>query len=685
MWRAMGNDRRALDRWRTRVWWYAGAWRTRAWLIAASLAHLWLGGVELARAQEPASVIVVFDGSGSMAGNIEGVRGSKVVLAREALRRALGKIAPQTRMGLAVFGHRRGDCGDVELLRPLEPLDVARFGDALDKVNPRGRGPLTTALREAAKSLPAGPGKRSLVLVHDDADNCQQNVCAAAEELRRAAIVVHVVGLGLRPADAAAMACVPQATGGRFFNARTAEQITANLEEVLRLAGGEGEGLDRATAAALAAPPSAAPQGAVAVPAEGPPGLYLRALLAPGTEPIGLPLNWTVFTERAGGAALFEARALNPHVPAKPGHYVVEVRDGAVTGRQEIDVDDRPTAVNVVLNAGTLQVRAQAQKSAASLGDAIIWVSEASQATDNRRESPPPLAMFRGGEGLLLLPAGRYLVHVEQGLVRAERSIVVPPGSAGRLDIPLNAARLLLSATGQDAAGAGEVVVFSVVEDDPDAPKGRREVVRSTGRQADFVVPPGTYYVVARTGSVEARERLAVGPGDVVRRTLNLTAGRLALATKVPGAGWGAEELVSYRVERLDSATPEVIVTSRPAPVLWLMSGRYRVVGRLGTVNARAVRDVEVRAGQAQQLLLEPPAAALKLRLVAGATPVLADVLWDIREEAGAAVWSTGQPEPSLVLQAGRYVVRAQTREKRVERTVELRAGESRILEIAAD
>ena len=34
----------------------------------------------------------------------------------------------------------------------------------------------------------------------------------------------------------------------------------------------------------------------------------------------------------------------------------------------------------------------------------------------------------------------------------------------------------------------------------------------STGRQADFVVPPGTYYVVARAGSVEARERLAVGP-----------------------------------------------------------------------------------------------------------------------------------------------------------------------------
>src|SRR5262245_24625199 len=334
----MGNAEPARYRWRT------FRWPNRPWLIAASLAHLCLAGAPAARAQNPASVIVVFDGSGSMAGNIEGVRGSKVMLAREALRRALGKVAPQTRVGLVAFGHRRGDCGDVEQLRPLEPGDVARLADALDKVNPRGRGPLTTALREAAKSLPPGPGKRSLLLlIPDDADNCRQNVCAAAEELRRAAIVVHVVGLGLRPADATAMACLPQTTGGRFFNARTAEQIAANLEEALRLTAGEGEGIERAATTALANPQSAPlPQSAAAVPAEGPPGLYLRALLVPGSEPIGLPLNWTVFSERPGGVVLFEARAPNPHVPVKPGHHVVEVRDGAVAGRQEVDVDDRP-------------------------------------------------------------------------------------------------------------------------------------------------------------------------------------------------------------------------------------------------------------------------------------------------------------------------------------------------------
>ncbi len=108
--------------------------------------------------------------------------------------------------------------------------------DSLDRLNPRGRGPLTHALREAAKAFPPGPGRRSVILVNDDIDNCQQNVCAAGEELRRAGIVAHIVGLGLKPDDAARMACLPQVTGGRSYNARTPEQLNAFIEEALRFA-----------------------------------------------------------------------------------------------------------------------------------------------------------------------------------------------------------------------------------------------------------------------------------------------------------------------------------------------------------------------------------------------------------------------------------------------------------------
>jgi Ca-activated chloride channel homolog len=629
-----------------------------------------------ANAQEPASVVLVFDGSGSMAGNIEGVRGSKIALARDATRRALAKLAPQTRLGLVAFGHRRGDCSDAEVLRPLEPLDAQRVGDSLERMVPRGRGPVTTALREAARAFPTQTGKRSLVLIHDDADNCQQNVCVAADELRRAGIVVHIVGLGLKPADAASMACLPQATGGRLVNARTAEQIVAGMEEVLRLADSEAPNIvdqpGMPGVPRLGPQAGALPQGAPAIPTDGAPGLYLRALLMAGAEPLNTALHWTVVAEARPETVLYAGRAANPYVAAGPGRYIVEARDGATTSTQTFDVGDKgPTAVNLVLNAGTLLIKAQAQKSGAILGDAIVTVREASQAAD---AAGPPVAMFKGGEGQLTLPAGRYLVRVEQGLVRAERAVVVAAGSQGRVEVSLNAARLLLSIAGQDAAASAETTVLSVVEDDPDAPKGRREMARSAARQADFVVPPGTYYVIARQGGVETRERIAVGPGDTLRRALNLSVGRLALAAKPPG-GAARSEPISYRVERLDGPGQEVVTTSR----------RYRVESRYGAMNARAVRDVDIKAGQTQQLTLEPQAATLRLRLVSAGAASLSDVLWDIRDESGATVWTTGQAEPHATLQAGRYAVRAETREKRYDRVVELRAGESRLVEFTAD
>jgi Ca-activated chloride channel family protein len=655
--------------------------------LACSVLLATVGAATAVWAQEPASLIIVFDGSGSMAGNIEGTRTSKLMLARDAVRQALGKVAPQTRVGLASFGHRRGDCGDVEMIRPPEPLDGQRTMEALEKVNPRGRGPLTTALREAAKSLPPAPEKRSLVLIHDDADNCQQNVCAAADELRRAGIVAHVVGLGLKPNDAAIMACLPQTTGGRLFNARTPEQIGAAVEEAFRLASSDPAFAPPAGASTSSPPLTLLPGTSAAIPIDGPAGLYLRALLVAKTEPVNLPLHWTVTAEGQPGAILFTGRATSPQVPAPPGRYVVEAREGSLSASATVEVsDNRPTAAYVVLNAGLLQIRAQAQKSGAPLPDAIITVSDAGQGAEGRKDAAAgaPLAVFKGSEGMALLPAGRYVVRVEQGLVRAERSIVVPAGSQGRIDVPLNAARIQLSATGRDAGGSTDPLIFSVVEDDPDAPKGRRELARSAARQAEFVVPPGTYYVVARQGAVEARESLAVGPGDVARRTLSVAGGRLALSTRPVGAAPTVTEPLYYRVERIDSSPAEVITTSRPAPVLLLPAGRYRVEGRYGAMNARTVRQIEIKTGETQQVSFEHQAASLKLRLLANGAPML-EVFWDIKDEAGATVWTTGQPEPSAVLQAGRYRITAETRDKRYERPMELRPGESRVVELTTE
>jgi len=628
-------------------------------LLSGAMSHKAAGA-------ETGALLVIVDGSGSMWAPIEGGRQTKLVLARESLRRGLGKFATQARVGLAVFGHRRGDCSDVEVVRQPEPLDVGSLIAPLEQFSPRGRGPITFALREAAKSLPRDANPRTLLLIHDDADNCQPDLCAAAAELRDAKITAHVVGLAVKTEDMAKMACLPLTTGGCHFNAQNAEQVAGYIEEALLLSASEMGGVQTAAAsptAAIVPPPP--------IPASGPPALHLRAMLAPNTEPVGTPLFWTVTAEARPGAPLFGARAVNPTVPVTSGRYTVEARDGSISARQTVEVrDNRPATVTLMLNAGSMRVRVFARKNADLWPDALITATDANGSL---------LLAAKTGETVALVPAGRHLVRAELGLVRAEQTVTVAAGRLFAVDIPLNASRLQLTTAG---GGGLEAPVFSVLEDDPDAPGGRREIARSAAQPADFVLPPGTYYAHVRQGTVEARERLALSPGEVVRRSLNVAAGSLALSTKPPAFGGGADTHISYTVARVDNVQQEVVTTSQPSPTLLLPVGRYRIEGRYGLMNVRAVRDIEVKPGQTQQLVFEHEAAAVRLRIT-GSGPT--DVSWIIRDLAGKAVWTGAHTEAVANLQAGRYVVRAETRNKRDERSVELRPGEAKLLEFSSD
>jgi hypothetical protein len=244
-----------------------------------------------------------------------------------------------------------------------------------------------------------------------------------------------------------------------------------------------------------------------------------------GAEPLGFPLHWTVAPALEPEAVLFDAWAANPVVPVSPGTYVVTARSELVSASQSITVEDtRTLAVPVVLGAGAVRVRVTAQKTAAPLADSIVTVSSADGA---------PLAVFKAAEAIALLSPGQYRIGAELGQIRAEQAVSVAEGRQTPVDMVMNVGRLLLTVAARDGAAPPEPALFIVTEDDP--PRGRREVARSAASQADFVLPPGTYYVIARQGDAEARERLEIGSGDVVRRTLSAATGRLGLLSDRPG------------------------------------------------------------------------------------------------------------------------------------------------------
>ena len=486
--------------------------------VAVTAAFLGVSGAPAVPAAEPASLIVVVDGSRSMAGQLEGGgKQNRIALVREALRPLLAKVGAQTRVGLAAFGHRRGNCIDVETMRAPESVDVEPMMALLGQIRPKGRRPLTLALRETAKRLPKGSGPRSLLLIHDGADNCQTDLCAAAAEFSAAGITVHVVSIGAPPQDQAKMSCLPQATGGRHFTAQNAEQLVAFIGEAVRLSSNRSAVAGFTTTIVPPAP----------IPASGPPALHLRAVLAPNTEPLGVPLYWTVTADDQTKTVLFEAWTANPVVPIAPGRYVVEAGNGLVSGREAVTVrENRPLAVSLQLGAGAVHLRAVEKKTGAPLPDAIFTVS-AGKGPDG-----PPLAVFKAGEAAPLLPAGRLYVRADLGRVRSEPQVLdVKTGQTADVDIPLDVGRLYLSTGARDGINPLETPIFIVTEDDP--PRERREVARSAARQAEFVLPPGIYTVVARQGGVEAREHVEIGSGDSVKRTLFASAGRLSLSSTV--------------------------------------------------------------------------------------------------------------------------------------------------------
>ncbi len=178
------------------------------------------------------AVLFVFDGSGSMWGQVDGK--NKIVLARDVMADLVPSLPETVDVGLIAYGHRRkDDCGDIELVVPVGG-DRANIVQAVKDLNPRGSTPLAGALAEAGKTLENRTGPASIVLVSDGKASCEGDPCAAARELREAGVnlKVHVVGFDVNDEEAQQLRCIAEEGGGNYWAAGDAEQLNAAFEDV---------------------------------------------------------------------------------------------------------------------------------------------------------------------------------------------------------------------------------------------------------------------------------------------------------------------------------------------------------------------------------------------------------------------------------------------------------------------
>ncbi|MEO0722161.1 MAG: VWA domain-containing protein, partial [Pseudomonadota bacterium] len=195
----------------------------RALLLASALC----AGTAL---QAEDATMLVMDASGSMWGQIDGV--NKVVIARDVVRDSLGAAAVTQSLGLIAYGHnRKGDCSDIEVLVPPAKGTNSAIAAAVAAINPKGKTPLTEAVRRAAAAMQHTENRSTVVLVTDGLETCDADPCALARQLEQSGVdfTAHVVGFGLSRADGAAVACLAEETGGRYFDAGNAGELAAAL------------------------------------------------------------------------------------------------------------------------------------------------------------------------------------------------------------------------------------------------------------------------------------------------------------------------------------------------------------------------------------------------------------------------------------------------------------------------
>jgi Ca-activated chloride channel family protein len=632
------------------------------------------------RAAEPPTVIVIFDGSGSMWGKLDGERASKLGMAREAVRQGLGRLASSTRVGLMSFGHRRGgDCLDTEMIVEPAPLDVDRIVGSLERLNPRGRGPLTKALRDAAAKLGPQSAPATVILIHDGADNCQQDPCSAAADLKAAhpRVRVDVVSVGVPPEEAATVACLPQSTGGKHYRVASAAETDAALLESLGRSASPTQAPPVPAPATRPAPAPAPPAPAASAPI-GRPGLQLWTSLVKGGPPLAIAAHWTVRKAGEKGPPLWQGATAAPLLVLPTGRYEVEARVGLVTksGVGEA-VEGAPSALGLVLDAGTLALT-QSPSARPMLDDGVVTLARI------EAKGPAEPQILRHVEPEIAIPPGNYLIAITAGALRIERPVGIAAGERISIANSLNLGALELAAVAAKDGPPLDGLVYAVYEDDPDAPQGRREVARTAASAPRLKLPAGTYYVVARRGLAEVRDRVSVRTGEVEKRTMLLETGQVAVAVQVAGGRIEADGPIIHRLERLDIQPREVETASGAATTLDVAAGQYRLEVRIGQGNVRLDREFRLRPGETERVAMDLPAGFARFRLLdrADAKPV-PDVSFEVRDRTGQLVWTGLGAEPRALLLAGRYTVRAEGRGLVTERPFDVGAGEERAVDLA--
>jgi hypothetical protein len=164
----------------------------------------------------------------------------RIDVARDAISALISNLPEGTNVGLRAYGHRVGDCNDVELLQPIAPLDRQALIAQVQAIQPKAsaRTPIGLSLEQVAGDLQGIQGDMLVVLVSDGEETCDANPVAVAGKLHtdNPRLRVAVVGFNIDAPEARAnLSAIAESGAGPYFDASNAGQSTDALRQAISL------------------------------------------------------------------------------------------------------------------------------------------------------------------------------------------------------------------------------------------------------------------------------------------------------------------------------------------------------------------------------------------------------------------------------------------------------------------
>lgn len=608
----------------------------------------------LANAQNNDNVIVVFDGSGSMWGQIDGT--SKIEIARNAMQEMVDTWNDRTGIGLIAYGHRKkGDCADIETLLPAAPINKTTFMAAINAIQPKGKTPISAAVRKAAESLKYTEQKATVILISDGLETCNADPCVLASELESTGVdfTTHVIGFDIKKADSAKLACLATNTGGKFISASNAAELNKAITETVQTV----QTVQKA--APEPAPVPKGPQGIKAIP----------VICETCADVLEKDVFWYLYEAqqdangnrreigRNGSAtALFET--------AEGRYFVYGTYGQAATG---VEVEVKPgtlTEVKVNFNAGNLRVSGAATAGTSPLDkDMFYWVYDAKKDLEgNRRE----IARSGAASQLFHLPAGEFYVVAQHGNAFASAELTVQPNKLTDYVFDMNVGYLKVNAIPTNGSAVlNDNMFYWVYEDKKDLEGNRKEVTRSGAASQLFKLPAGKYHIVAQHGKAYTSASVEISANALSEYTFDMNVGyfrvNAIMAEGMPPIEDNMFYWVYHAKKDLEGNRKEVARSGAASQLFRLAAGKYYVVAQHG--KALSEKEITVEAGAlSEETLVENSTIVRVTPTVANGGVLANDVFWwvyDAKKDLEGnhrEIARSGAVEQTFILPAGDYI-----------------------------